>query len=184
MDRLVELSPNGGSLLLIYPTRRGAQAFRSEYVGPLLDNLLRTMVVVHDMSSDLAQSLGRIPAISQMFDFSEMQKTLQSLCNHLSRNNSSPTRQSEYSLVFASEREAPLDRATWSEWFLQQETPRMRAALKAYWQRGQKLPSSKDGVIPATLLRDVKICIEKGKYADEGPRGGIEVGCFVIRRSR
>ena len=184
IDRLVELSPNGGSLMLIYPTKKGAQTFRSQHLGPLLDNLLRTMVIVNDMSSDLADNLGRMPAVSKMLDFEEMKERVNSLCQWMSRGTSSPSRQPEYTLVYAHAGETPLERAAWSEWFLQQETPRMKAALKSYWQRGQKLPASTDGVIPATLLRDVKICIEEGKYEDGEPRSGIEVGVFVIRRSK
>lgn len=184
IDRLVELTPNGGSLMLIYPTKKGAQSFRSNHVGPLLDSLLRTMVVVHDMSSDLASSLGRMPAVNQMLSFEEMKAKVHALCHHLSRRTSSPSRRGEYSMVYANAGETPLDRRAWSEWFLQQETPRMKAILKSYWQRGKKLPTASESVIPATLMRDVKICIEEGKYEEGEPQSGIEVGVFVIRRSK
>ncbi|KKY17731.1 hypothetical protein UCRPC4_g05364 [Phaeomoniella chlamydospora] len=184
VDRLIELSPDGGSLMLIYPTRKGAETFRAHYVAPLLDSLLRTLVVVHDMRSDFASSLGRMPAIRHMLDVNGLKERLNLLCHQLSRPSSSPSNRSEYSLEFAESGEVPLDRAAWSEWFLEQETPRMKAALKSYWQRGQKLPTSRDGVIPPTLMREIQVCVEKGKYEGPEPQSGIEVGVFVIRRTR
>ena len=184
VDRLFELSAHGGSLMLVYPTKVGGETFRSDHVGPLLDSFLRTMVVVNDMSSDLASALGRMPAIKNMLGFQEMKEKITSLCRHLSRPRSTASANPEYSVAYSGVGEVPLDRATWSEWFLQQETPRMKAALKSYWQRGQKLPPSKDTVIPATLLRDITNCVEGGKYEMGEPTRGIEVGVFVIRRTR
>jgi hypothetical protein len=34
-------TPNGGSLLFVYPTKKGASTFKSQYLGPILDPLLR-----------------------------------------------------------------------------------------------------------------------------------------------
>ena len=42
IDRLVELSPNNGSLAFIYPTRTGALTFMKNYLHPILDPILNT----------------------------------------------------------------------------------------------------------------------------------------------
>ena len=62
VDRLVELSPDNGTLFLIYPTKLGAKTFTEDYLSPLLDPILRSMVVVGGFSSQLGQELGKMEA--------------------------------------------------------------------------------------------------------------------------
>merc|ERR1712000_476559 len=42
-DRLLELSSNNGTLLLVYPTRRRGSTFANRYVGPVIEPFLRQL---------------------------------------------------------------------------------------------------------------------------------------------
>jgi len=143
VDRLLELSPNGGSLLLIYPTKKGAQTFKGHYLGPILDPLLRQLVVVNELSADVGMSLGQMTAISHMDDFETMQSNVQRLCREVSMRESSQSRSRApapshtnsgtwFNLIHACKGEVIIDRKLWAEWYIQQETPRGREVLNEY----------------------------------------------------
>ncbi|KKA24323.1 Uncharacterized protein T310_1650 [Rasamsonia emersonii CBS 393.64] len=189
MDRLIELSPNGGSLLLIYPTKRGAMTFKTQYLGPILDPLLRQLVVVNGLSADVGRSLGKLAAVNGMDDFDTMRANLVQLCEKIS----SPS--SRFTVVEAGRGAAFLDRNLWTEWYIQQERSRMKDVLSVYWQNGRSLPGNSPvssnslvvadkEVTSAMLLGEILDGIKKRPYGDDvGPREGVELGVFVIRRS-
>ncbi|KAL1857854.1 hypothetical protein Plec18167_001743 [Paecilomyces lecythidis] len=189
VDRLKELSPNGGSLLLIYPTRKGAQSFKTQYLGPILDPLLRQMVVVNELSADVGRYLGKFASPAQMDDFETMKSNINYLCQSISNPSS------RYTLVDAERGTAHLDRNLWTEWYIQQERARMKEVLNIYWRNGQRLPINKmlsasnrtladKEVTSAMLLGEIFDGIKRRPYGDGGPRDGVELGVFVIRRSR
>lgn len=187
VDRLFELSPDGGSLLFIYPTKRGASTFKSQYLGPILDPLLRQLVVVNELSADVGRYLGKVPSVSQMDDFDAMKSKVTQLCGALS----SPS--SQFSLVDGGKGSVHFDRNLWTEWYIHQERSRMKDVLNMYWQSGRKAPiktvfgprnhslADKE-VTSAMLLGDILDGIRRRPYESE-PQDGVELGVFVIRRS-
>lgn len=187
VDRLFELSPNGGSLLFVYPTKRGACTFKSHYLGPILDPLLRQMVVVNELSADVGRYLGRLSSVSQMDDFDTMKMKIAQLCRDLS----SPT--SQFSLVDAGTDKVHFERSMWSESFIHQERSRMKDVLSLYWQNGQRLPAKSISGPPSHIIADKEVTsamllgeildgIRKRPY-DSEPLDRVELGVFVIRRS-
>ncbi|EAW09873.1 uncharacterized protein ACLA_040890 [Aspergillus clavatus NRRL 1] len=193
VDRLSELSPDGGSLLFIYPTRRGGSAFKSQYLGPILDPLLRQLVVVNELSTDIGRYLGKLSSVSHMEDFDTMRHNLSELCRALSSSSSS-----EFTIVDARKGSAHLDRNLWAEWYIHQEKARMKEVLSLYWQNGRRLPVSKAAsniahpyilapdkeVTSAMLLGEILDGIRRRPYGEESePHDGVELGVFVIRRS-
>lgn len=188
VDRLFELSPDGGSLLFVYPTKRGACTFKSQYLGPILDPLLRQLVVVNELSADVGRYLGKLSSVSQMDDFDTMKLKIAQLCRSLS----SPT--SQFSLVDAGKGNADFDRSVWTEWYIHQERARMKEVLSMYWQNGRRVPGIKTSpgpsshlladkeVTSAMLLGEILDGIRKRPYECE-PRDRVELGVFVIRRS-
>ncbi|KLJ08777.1 hypothetical protein EMPG_15788 [Blastomyces silverae] len=202
VDRLRELSPQGGNLVLIYPTKQGARTFKNEYLGPILDPLLRQMVVVNELSADISTALGSMPAIAEMDDFEAMQNNILRLCENLRQRESSlagssPTRSSRFTMVYGGKGEICMDRKSWIEWYIQQETPRARDILNGYWRAGYQLPTSLMGSSPVTrkpgnreisgpsLLQVLFQGLRNRASADRSPSLGesMEVGVFVIRRS-
>ncbi|KAJ5588225.1 hypothetical protein N7537_010903 [Penicillium hordei] len=190
VDRMSELSPNGGSLLFVYPTKKGASTFKSQYLGPILDPLLRQLVVVNELSADVGRYLGKLSSVSQMDDFATMKANIVALCESLSDNDSS----SRFHVANAGRGEAHLDRNLWAEWFIHQEKARMKEVLSLYWQNGRR--SSKNAssgcsgmmgnkeVTSSGLLSEICDGIRKRRYyEDNEPRDGIELGVFVIRRT-
>ncbi|KAH8695451.1 hypothetical protein BGW36DRAFT_382719 [Talaromyces proteolyticus] len=182
-DRMLELSPLGGCLLFIYPTKKGATTFKSQYLGPILDPLLRQLVVVNGFSADISRDLGRLEAVNSMDDFQTMKANIELLCRLMSENMPSV-----FQLVNAGKGLAPLDRNLWMEWYIQQERPRMKYLLSRNWQTSGRLtPSSPEGggvqLSSSMLLGEIMDGIKRRRY-DVSPKEDIELGVFVIRRSR
>ena len=195
VDRLVELSPDNGSLLFIYPTRHGAQTFMREYLGPILDPLLRTMVVVNGLSSDLCITLGNMRAVHQLLDHDSLRQRIATLCNRLAHGNTASRRfhgrRPAFSLSHASKQTVKLQRGVWArEWWTKQEKTRLRQAFNNHYQESQPRgsmsmseyapqPSSATGLLQQ-LLDGVA---GSPKHEFEMPDHEIEVSVFVITRS-
>ncbi|KAL2861119.1 uncharacterized protein BJX67DRAFT_385969 [Aspergillus lucknowensis] len=191
VDRLSELSPDGGSLLFIYPTRRGASTFKSQYLGPILDPLLRQLVVVNELSAEIGRYLGKVSAVAHMDDFDTMRVNIEQLCETMSSSSS------RFNIVDARKGSVRLDRKLWSEWYIHQDKTRMKEVISLYWQNSRRLPASKSvlnassyhrledkEVTSAMLLSEILEGIRRRPYGEElEPRDGIELGVFVIRRS-
>jgi hypothetical protein len=181
-DRLHELSL-GGCLLFIYPTRMGAMTFKSQYLGPILDPLLRQLVVVNGFSADVSRDLGRLVAVNSMDDFETMKANVENLCRRMSSNTS------KFTVINAGKGLAPLDRNLWTEWYIQQERPRMKYLLGQKWQTSGRhtptlnSPETSGGQLSSSMLLGEIIDGIKRRQYEISPRGNIELGVFVIRRS-
>ena len=188
VDRLIELSPTGGSLIFIYPTMVGATTFATNYLGPLLHPLLRTMCSIHNLSMDFGAGVGSVAAVDQMLSYENMGRKIQLLLRKLGRGTSSIHRRPpKFTLVHSSKHLVDLDRKVWTEWWAHQETPRMRTVVDRYLRRGVKMPTRIGGqdVTAATLVQEVLDGVKEGrKYAEyDAEREGVEVGIFVIKRT-
>lgn len=192
VDRLVELSPNNGSLVFIYPTRTGAQTFMRDYLGPILDPALRSIVVVNGLSSNLSMILGKMIAVDQMLEFEQMQRSMQTLCAKLTQRSSHMQRfhghRATFTVAHASKEEVRLDRETWAkDWWSKQEKPRIREAMTRYTQDAQKKSSNENvdrAPTPTELVQQLLDYVAKKEYPRERePTTGIEVSVFVIQRS-
>ncbi|KAJ5386534.1 hypothetical protein N7509_009075 [Penicillium cosmopolitanum] len=190
VDRLSELSPNGGSLLFIYPTKKGASTFKSQYLGPILDPLLRQFVVVNGLSADVGRYLGKLSTVSQMDDFATMKANIATLCESLSSSSS------QFQVADAGRANADLDRNLWVEWFIHQEKARMKEVLSLYWQNGRRPAATKamsnggsghmsdKDISSSMLLGEIFEGIRKRPYGEDSePHEGVELGVFVIRRT-
>lgn len=183
IDRLTELSPDGGSMLFVYPTRAGASTFTRKYLGQVLDPLLRALVEVHQLSYGLAESLGGMAAVPDMHGFDALKAKTISLCRRMSHRITSDTKRSKFHLVYASTGEVTVDRRTWTKWYLTQEHARFKRILETYWGRGKRL-SQLESASAGTVLREFIDGVDKmtNEEAEQvGP--GIELGVFVIRRT-
>jgi len=184
LDRLIELSPRGGNLIFLFPTKNGAVTFKKEYLGPILDPLLRHLITVHDLSTDIGSSLSNMASVDAMVEFETLKRKISTLCRRLNRPTPSSTTSSsssgEYSLVHASTGVIPLGRALWSEWWVMQESQRVKDVLHLYWRAALRLPTDK-GITASTLWREIMEGIKKRPYEEE-PVNGIEMGVFVVRK--
>ncbi len=183
IDRLAELSPDRGSMLFVYPTRTGASTFTSRYLSHILDPLLRALIEVHQLSYGLAESLGSMDAVADMYDFGALKVRLSSLCRRMSHRITSETKRSNFNLVYAGSAEVAIDRRTWTEWYLKQEHARFKRTLETYWGRGKRL-SQLDSASAGTMLREFIDGVNKMTNEEAEQTGpGIELGVFVVRRT-
>ena len=192
IDRLIELSPQNGSLVFIYPTRVGAQTFMQEYLSPIVDPVLRSTVTANGLSSELCQSLGSMPAVNLLPDHAELERKTIALCAHLTQRSATMSRfhghRANFSVVHSSTKEVPLSRQAWAkDWWTKQEKTRVAEVVVRNAQEAQTKSSNRyvDRPPSATelwqkLLKDV----ENRPY-DVGtePKRGVEVAVFVIKRS-
>ncbi|KAF2170042.1 hypothetical protein M409DRAFT_19654 [Zasmidium cellare ATCC 36951] len=192
VDRLVELSPNNGSLVFIYPTRRGAETFMREYLGPILEPLLRSLLVVNNLSSELGTRLGTMAAAGSLPDYDQLHRSMSSLCSKLTQRSTTMQRfhdhKASFSLVHASKEEVHIDRETWlKEWWVKQEKPRIREAMTKYIREAQKKSSNQDverAVTSTELIQQLLDGVSKRPYpSTQDALRGIEVSVFVIKRS-
>lgn len=185
VDRLVELSPENGSLIFIYPTKRGAETFMSDYLAPLLDPLVRAMVVVNGFSADMGPSLGNMSAVESMPTHDTMKRRIAQLCRSLSQTNNDRynRRQSMFSLVYSAKEEVVLERDVWArDWWCKQEKPRIRDVISRYFRTVNRAEENKT---PTNLIHEVLDGVATRPYRDgRETRAGIEISAFVIKRSR
>ena len=181
VDRLTELASNG-SLIFIYPTKVGAKRFSSEYLGPVLNPVLRTLILIHGLSADLGTKLGAMESVNSLSSFDDLQRKLRRL---LVKLNETMAGNSPYSLVSGKAETVQIHRKVWEHWWVQQEAPRVKSIMADYFKRGYGLPT--DSLVTSTgLAREVLEGVAKRGSSpgeDMGEGNGIEVGVFVISRS-
>jgi hypothetical protein len=194
VDRLRELSPNNGSLLLIYPTRDGGTTFMREYLSPVLDPQLRSMAVVHGLSASLSGTLGGMASVDRLPTFETYSERLNSLLARISQGGPAVERvfeqrkQPELSLSYAAKQHVMLDRVTWAQsWWTKQEKPRIREAVTRYAREAQVRSSNVHIERPRTsteLLHELLKGVAERPYPPgQEPKDGIEVAIFVIKRT-
>ena len=178
VDRLGELSPRNGTLLFVYPTKAGAGTFAKQYIGPVLDPFLRQFQLLNNLTMDVAAALGNIQSLACMPTFEEMHGRLTGLCQEKSQllNHRGA---GIFEVIHAERVEIIIDRDTWINWFIQQESPRIRQKLIDYQKNGGRMPSSGFSATPGFLAREVVEGIMNSK--EEAGGAGIEVGAFVVR---
>ncbi|KAJ9658619.1 hypothetical protein H2201_007699 [Coniosporium apollinis] len=187
LDRLVELSHNDGTLVLIYPTLTGGRTFMVEYLGPILDPLLRAMTVVNELSADLGITLGSMSAVDHLLEFdqakSKLERYLRHLTNHSSTLGKFHSKKAKFELIHASNQEVKLERKVWAtEWWIKQEKARVRATVTKYFRLAHKLPTDSE-IMPTHLIQEILDGVATKPCAME-PTKGVEVGVFVIRKSQ
>ena len=131
IDRLYELSPHGGSLLFIYPTKLGAESFERNYLGLQLDPLLRKLMVLYALHESLAWQIRRMSSTPHLADFDTLKSRLQRFCTHLSAGSSTHPR-TPVKLVYAANTRISLNDFSWREWWATQEQSRIRDVVKKH----------------------------------------------------
>ncbi|KAF1931126.1 uncharacterized protein M421DRAFT_99040 [Didymella exigua CBS 183.55] len=187
-DRLVELSPDNGTLLFVYPTRTGGRTFMKEYLGPILDPLLRTVTIIHDLTSDLGKNLGTMTSVDYLDEYDQMVAHVEQFCTKLNGSGSSRRsineQQATYELIHASKEEMVLERSAWADdWWIKQEKPRVREVVTKYFRKASRLPTSTE-MTSAHLIEEVLNGVSKREYLGGGPKKGVEVGVFIIKKTR
>lgn len=187
-DRMSELFIGSGSLLLIFPTRSGGRTFARKYVAPILDPLLREMSILRGLDTDAAEKLGNMDSIDSLLEYEEMQKKIEALCvsmGDMSNRRRTMSLRSSYDIVHCQKAEVILDRPTWLTWFVEQEQQRMKQNLLDYHKDGGRLPLGDGGTSELTagmLTREIIEGLQKSK--NEAGNIGIEVGVFIVKRSK
>lgn len=180
-----ELSDNNGSLVLIYPTKTGATTFSQKFIGPLLDPILRELVVLRGLATTLAESLGRMSAADVLVEFDEMQKKVERLCSKMNQRHDILNSRSAFILSHSQTCKVSLSNDTWMNWYVDQEFPRLKQDMIEYRINGGRLARSVSGsseMTEAALAREITSSLMKSAKLE--PAEAIEVGVFVIKRAR
>lgn len=186
LDRLIELSPNNGALLFIYPTKVGGQTFKKEYLGPIIDPLLRTTTIVNDLPPNFGAALGHMPAAESLPYYDEFRARLLAFCNDLSSEGSILERYHPESvnveLIHAGKADVALNKEVWTkEWWAKQEKTRIRETVTNHFQRARHLHSMSEAM-PTQLMHHIMDEVSARPYATP-PKHGVQVGVFVLKKS-
>ena len=181
-DRLIELSLDNGILLFVYPTKTGARTFTQQYLGPILDPLLRTVTVVHDLHSELGRSLGHMGAVNYLDEYHHLEARVRKFCRELCERPDISNRKAVYEVIHAAKEEVLLERSVWADdWWIKQEKPRVRDIITKYFRKSKILPS--DEMSGAHLIQEVLDGVSRREYHGEGPSKGVEVGVFIVKKT-
>lgn len=187
-DRLAELSTDNGVLLFVYPTRQGGRTFMRDYLGPILDPLLRTVTVIHDLTSDLGKNLGYMSSVDYLDEYEQLAAHVETFCEKLNESSSCRRSSSDlpatYEVIQASKEEIILDRIAWADdWWIKQEKPRVREVVTKYFRKAARLPTNTE-MTSAHLIEEILNGVSNREYLSGGPEKGVEVGVFVIKKTR
>lgn len=155
----------------------------NEYLGPILDPLLRWIQVEHGLPAGLGRALGTMAAVNALPEFEQMQRSLAMLCARLAQKG-----RGTYTTVYASKSEVRVSRAAWSkEWWIKQEKPRIRETMTRYANEAQKKRSNEHvlrSATPTELVQHLTEGVATKTYPPgQEPTDGLEVSIFVIQRS-
>ena len=129
-DRLFELSEYGGSLLFVYPTKTGAKQFVNKVLGPVLDPLLRKLMVLYGLREDVLWRLRTMTAVETMAEWDTLKKRVESLCKTLSTSLRNPI---PVEIAYTATANVRLNEDSWREWWSQQEQMRIREIVKRHF---------------------------------------------------
>ncbi|KAK6507429.1 hypothetical protein TWF481_005862 [Arthrobotrys musiformis] len=171
LDRVSELSPCGGSLLFVYPTKTGARQFLDRYLGKVLDPLLRRLMVLHRLRADLLWEISRMVAVETMQEFDDLKGRLEHFCRRLSEKAKDDGADDKrfsgpnyffpnVSVVHAQKVNISLSQSSWREWWTFQESNRIREIVKTHFMVPQDTST-----IPQPLLNESQGSVEAGNNA-------------------
>lgn len=195
VDRFQELSSDNGTLTLIYPTKKGVNTFKRDHLGPILDPVIRRLIVTKNISSDVAAHLQSMPPVKRMGDFDEMRTKIHQICDGVNENTSqSPLEGDRLSVVYSATETIHINRSVWVDWYLYQGASRAKATLSHYMNMRNRSAAHK-GPGSSARAQQAKVDINsamiyqeisEGLHAPNGPEpdSGIELAIFVIKRSR
>jgi hypothetical protein len=186
-DRLSELSSDNGVLFFLYPTRTGAKTFMQQYLGPVIEPLLRTVTVVHDLHSELGRNLGQMTSVNYLDEYEPLEEHVRSFCGKVAERANSSRSDSEgkisYDVLHASKEEIMLSREAWADdWWIKQEKPRIRDSITKYFRKSKKLPTGE--LTGAHLIQEVLEGVSTREYQDDPPMKGVEIGVFIVKKTR
>ena len=183
VDRIQELAPDG-TLILAYPTQKGGQAFETQYLGPVLEPVLRNLISKSALSQHLAKRIGTMAAVAKLKSFESMKRQLQTLLSLMNRDQAGDAK-TPFSAIHASTANVQITKKMWEKWWVHQEKPRIDNLLLESYGSGKALPNNAN-LTAAGLARELVEGLEKRGYGSDehsGVGNGIEIGLFVIKRA-
>jgi hypothetical protein len=105
--------------------------FDRDYLGPVLDPLLRKLMVLYHLREDLLWGVRNMSSMAHMVEFPALQQRLEQFCDALSNGEGDlprlPTK-----LVYSSKAMVSVNELSWREWWTQQEQIRIREVVKKH----------------------------------------------------
>ena len=198
--RLEELHP-GGMYIFVLPTLSGGHTFHREYLSKLLDPILRSMTIRHNLSSRLAFEISNAKTLDQLRPFEHMKSKLELLITARNAHSApttprahmgDPIQKPKYTILHSQKGTHTLPFLAWYSWWLGQERARILGILNFYVTHdlqtragGRPYPPS---TIPGGLSKTSLMLELDNRMKLQGlHRGyvetGIELACFVVKRT-
>lgn len=195
VNRLVELSASGGCAMIVYPTKKGGEIFKRDYLSPALDATLRTITSLNEMSQSFATLIDSFPALEKLSSWEDMSAGVTKVVDELNEGTPAAVerlrgRPAGFKVEYAAAHSMSVPAKTWLEWWTKQEKQRIREAVKKYFGQ-RRTASSRRGsgqhqtLLPelqqSALVQEVLDGVQKRATAHK-PERELEVGVFVISR--
>ena len=158
-----------------------------KYLGPVIEPLLRSVTVVHDLHSELGRSIGQMTAVNYLDEYKQLEENVRHFCakitEHMNNQKSNSPEKSSYEVIHASKEEIAPNRSAWADdWWIKQEKPRIRDAITRYFRKSKKLPTGE--LTGPHLLQELLEGVSTREYDDGPPTQGLEIGVFMVQRVR
>ncbi|KAI9848395.1 MAG: hypothetical protein M1837_000189 [Sclerophora amabilis] len=198
VDRLSELSP-GGTLLFVYPTKRGAETFSRDYLGPTIQPLLRGLMTLFQLPIWFCELVEKMRAVEFMKDFDALKHQVDNVCTRSQLRapgfdpspGSSPVQDIHspgVQLIHSSTSNVRLQPEVWQEWWAQQEKARVNNIVRKLTEIGFSIPQELlCGELERTIINGVHpLPVPNGRQSTPRPAADplepIEVGVFVLQK--
>jgi len=151
-----------------------------EYLSPVLEPVLRAMMVGENLPYSLINELGYMPAVHELSSFEDMRARFEDFCQQLSTSQSTPLDRfhhtsATYSLIHASKQEVTLVREVWAkDWWNKQEKPRVRNLIKEYNKRLRR--SDDDDILQFRGTELVERLLERVATGRRSVRADTSIG--------
>ena len=164
--------------------------FKRDYLGPILEPLLRSICIVHGIPLEAGKKVAEMLAVNRMLEYSEFRARLQAFCNTLNDGSLAHERNHgrgvKFSVEYASKQEMLLPKEVWAaHWYTKQEKPRISHILNSFFSKGsesKKLPDEQDITAP-NLVKEILDRVSKDSYTRGEPTKGVEFGVYVVKKS-
>jgi hypothetical protein len=193
VDRLVELFPNNGTLLFIYPNKAGAQSFFAEYLEPVKAPTLRALATRYNVPINVGEPLENLDKalLSLLPTHAQLSTSLHDLCARLTATSTSLRnfrhRSSRFSCVHAQTASVTVPLEVWlNDWWSKQEKRKLRTAMQDFAQAASNQRSDPHlGTPPSENFLVQQLLSDMARKADRVglTSATVEVSIFVVTRS-
>jgi hypothetical protein len=192
VDRLVELSPNNGTLLFIYPNKAGARSFYADHLEPIKAPTLRALATRYNVPMNVGEPLENLDKalLALLPTHDQLTASMHALCARLTASSTSLRNFRHRPCRFVCKHAqtasvtVPLD--VWlTDWWSKQEKRKLRSAMQGFAHAASNQRSDPHlGTPPSENILVQQLLSDMARKAERIglTTAAVEVSVFVVTR--